>query len=298
MSEKTTTPTPPWANEIPEGSFISYSPTYKVGEYFDRFHKDSDPEVSGLSYYYYDPTEHGYEKGKKYPLVIVMHGTSNALEGDICINYAGAEFYSKDDYQKTLGGAYILVPLAPEYRDETGRCRGNWNEIETQKVHDVICSFIQKHTLQNGGISKKAILGNSSGGTMTLRVTYDFPDFFNAVIPMGAPEIPDSKLFDLYDENDVHLFFAIGKRDEVNDFSENVVPLIPRMQRMKHCFIFTPDWVYNGDHGIASINFGYEMGQHCIINEMHCNLKFDDGTPMEPQLPDGVLGWLADALKD
>ena len=36
MSEK---PTPPWANEIPEGSFISYATTYKVGEYFDRFHK-------------------------------------------------------------------------------------------------------------------------------------------------------------------------------------------------------------------------------------------------------------------
>ena len=32
MSEK---PSPPWANEIPEGSFISYEPTYKIGEYFD-----------------------------------------------------------------------------------------------------------------------------------------------------------------------------------------------------------------------------------------------------------------------
>ena len=38
-------PTPPWANEIPEGSFISYSPTYKVGEYFDRFKKDSDGKL-------------------------------------------------------------------------------------------------------------------------------------------------------------------------------------------------------------------------------------------------------------
>ena len=60
--------------------------------------------------------------------------------------------------------------------------------------------------------------------------------------------------------------------------------------------IFTPDWVYNGDHGIASINFGVEMGQHCIINPMHCNLKFDDGTPMDPSLPKGVVGWLAKTL--
>ncbi len=161
MSDK---PTPPWANEIPQGSFISYAPTYKVGEYFDRFHKETVSDGSTLSYYFYDPTEHGYEKGKTYPLLVVMHGTSNALEGDICINYAGAEFYSKDDYQKALGGAYILVPLAPEYRDESGACHGNWNEIETKKVFEVVNDFIKNHTEENGGISKKAILGNSSGG--------------------------------------------------------------------------------------------------------------------------------------
>ena len=56
MSDK---PTPPWANEIPEGSFISYTPTYKVGEYFDRFHKTSYDDIT---YYFFDPTEHGYEK--------------------------------------------------------------------------------------------------------------------------------------------------------------------------------------------------------------------------------------------
>ena len=74
-----------------------------------------------------------------------------------------------------------------------------------------------------------------------------------------SQEIPGPELFDLYDQNNVHLFFAIGKRDEVNDFKENVAPPLPRMQKMKHCLIFTPDWGYNGDLGIASINFGYEM---------------------------------------
>ena len=295
MSEK---PTPPWANIIPEGSFISYSPTYKVGEYFNRFHKESETEASKLSYYFFDPTEYGFEKGKKYPLLVFMHGTSNALEGDVCINYSGAEFCSKDDYQKTIGGAYILIPLAPEYRGDDGKVHGTWHDVETKLVYDLILSFIKDHTEKNGGISKKAILGNSSGGTMTLKMTYDFPDFFNIAVPMGAPEIPDPKLFDLYDENDVHLFFAIGKHDEINDYNENVAPLIPRLQKMKHCFIFTPDWVYNGNHGIASINFGYEMGQHCIINPMHCNLMFDDGTPMEARLPEGVTGWLSEALKN
>ena len=77
MAEK---PTPPWADEIPEGSFISYDPTYKVGEYFDRFHKNSftTAEKGRMSYYFFDPTEHGFPKDKPYPLFIFLHGTSNA----------------------------------------------------------------------------------------------------------------------------------------------------------------------------------------------------------------------------
>ena len=292
MSEK---PTPPWANEMPEGSFISYAPTYKVGEFFDRFHKDFfEPEdFDKMGYYFYDPTEHGAPKGRPYPLLIFMHGTTNALEGDVCINYAGAEFYSKEEYQKPLGGAYILVPLANEYRDQNGKCRGQWDDIYIKPVYALINDFIKKHTEQNGGISKKIILGNSSGGRMAIRMTSTYPEFFDALVPMGASEIPNENLLDRFDENNVSLFFAMGKRDEFNSYEKDIVPLLPRMSRMKNCNIFTPDWVYNGDHGISSINFGIEMGQHCIINPMHCNLMFDDGTPMDPALPDGVVGWLA-----
>ena len=41
-------PTPPWINEIPEGAFVSYDPTYPTGKYFNRFKKD---EAFGLKYY-------------------------------------------------------------------------------------------------------------------------------------------------------------------------------------------------------------------------------------------------------
>ena len=38
--QKSSKPLPPWANEIPEGAFISYETTYKVGEYFSLFKKE------------------------------------------------------------------------------------------------------------------------------------------------------------------------------------------------------------------------------------------------------------------
>ena len=287
---------PPWANLIPKDAFISYNPTYKVGEYFDRFHKDTfkPHNFAPLTFYFYDPTEHGYPKDKTYPLITFLHGTSNALEGDVCINYTGAEFYAKDEYQEILGGAYLLIPLANEYRDEQGDVRGGWSETPTKVVYELILSFIKKR--MKGCSIKNILIGNSSGAWMTFNMARDYASFFDAIIPISACEIPNDETIDLFDKENVSLFYAIGKHDELFDFETGVRPRLARLQSMKNCFIFTPEWVQNGDKGIASINFGYEMGQHCLVNPMHCNLKFDDGTPMEPRLPNGVTGWIASLL--
>lgn len=290
---------PPWADKIPEGDFISYEPTYKVGEYFPRFHKDffEPDDFEKLGYYFYDPTGHGFEKGRKYPVLIFFHGYTNALEGDVCINYAGAEFYAKDEYQKSLGGAYILVPLANELRESDGNVTGSWDDSYVRPVYDLICHFIKNHAAKNGGVGKKIVFGNSRGSSMCFKMVDAYTDFFDALVPIATSDISTDEMLDLYDKNDVWLFFAIARHDEFNDYETKIAPRLPRLKRMKHCFIFIPEWVRNGDHGIASLNFGVEMGQHCLINPMHCNMMFDDGTPMEESLPHGVTGWLSEMLR-
>ena len=288
-------PLPPWADEIPAGSFISYTPTYEVGKYFNLYKSDN---AEGMKYYFYDPTEHGSPKGKPYPVLIFLHGRSNALEGDVCINYAGAEFYATEKYQKQIGGAYVLVPLANEKRDETGKVTGTWSKDYVKPLYGLINSFIKKYAEPNGGAGKKFLYGNSAGASMVFFMGTAYPSFFNALIPIGTSAIPDDAVLDEYDKNDVHLFFATGKRDEFNSYKDEIVPRLPSLKKMKHCYIFTPEWVYNGDKGIASIFFGVEMGQHCLVNPMHCNLMFDDGTPMEKNLPEGVLGWIKTVLQD
>lgn len=132
---------------------------------------------------------------------------------------------------------------------------------------------------------------------MTFRMGAAYPEYFNILVPIGSPSLPaDDGVLTKWNENNVHLFFAIGKRDEFNDYEKYIAPQIPRLAKLKNCYKYIPEWVYNGDHGISSINFGIEMGQLCLINPMHCNLMFDDGTPMEKDLPDGILGWLNQAL--
>lgn len=284
-----------WTKEIPQGAFISKAPTYKVGEYFNLFKKDAS---CGMNYYFFDPTENGFEKGESYPVLIFLHGYTNAMEGDVCINYAGAEFFATEKYQKALGGAYILVPLANEKRNEEGEVVDSWSEDYQIPLYNLICDFIKTHTDANGGVNKKLLWGNSAGASMVYLMGQKYPDFFNILIPVGSDDIPSDSVIDQWDENNVHLFFAMGKQDEFNDYEGTVVPRLPRLEKMKNSFIFTPDWVYNGDKGIASINFGTEMGQHCLVNPMACNLMFDDGTCMDNRLPRGLTDWICYALTD
>ena len=286
MKENIERPIPPWANELPEGSFVSYDPTYPTGKYFSRFKEDS---FAGLKYYFYDPTEHGYPEKSDYPLLIFLHGTSNALVGELCINYSGAEMYASDSYQKDLGGAYILVPIANEYEDEEGNTAGFWDETYVEPVTSLIDEFIVKHTK---GVKEKVLLGNSSGGRFTFTLGEHHPDKFDILVPVGSCSIPSDEIMDKWDDLGVTLFFAMCKRDEVMSYEENVVPRLERIKNMKSSFLFTPDWTYNGDKGVASINFGFEIGQHCLMNGVQMNLKFDDGTAMYECLPDGFIGWL------
>ncbi len=290
-------PTPPWSGDIPEGSFVSCAPTYRLGTYFDRFVKDeyTDPSGLKLSYYFYDPAQQGYEVKPGRPILIFLHGASNALEGEICINYTGAEMYASDDYQKDLGGAYILIPMANEYRGEDGRVKDTWNASYTEALFGLIREAIAKRT---PGVGCKVLLGNSAGARMTFIMGERYPEYFNVLIPVGSTQIMPDEALDRLDDNDVRLFFASGLRDEFNDVPGTLEKRLPRLRKMKHFFQFTPEWVRNGDGGIASIVGGIEMGQHCLMNGVQANLMFDDGTPMDERLPHGMTGWLAGVFEE
>ena len=287
-------PAPEWLKDVPENDFISPYPPYETGKYYDRFHKDTftDEDGNTMSYYYFDPREYGYRKGPKYPLLISFHGAGNSLVGDTVINYTGAEFYAKDDYQAALGGAFILVPVANETSGKDG-VKGTWDKSYDKIVWALIQDFIKTKT---DDVSLRVFFGNSAGARYVFHMMEEHPYEVNIAIPIGSSEIPEKKYlhdFDLYGNT---LFFAMGKRDEFNNYETKVVPRLKELESMRHCFIYTPDWVRNSDKGIASIYAGVEMGQHCLVNPMHQNLMFDDGTPMDERLPKGVTGWLAEAF--
>lgn len=283
---------PEWAKYLSEGEFISYSVTYKTKIYFDLFDRYTSPE--GMTYYVYDPVKHGADPDKKYPALMWLHGTSNALDGVKCIMCCGAEQYATPKYQQEMGGAYLIVPLAFEKRHADGNISGSWGDDNydyfpiLKGVFDAVC----ENCKQNMG--KKFIMGASSGGFMTWKMLENYVNYFDGAMPIASGYVPDDKALDKISESGVNLLIAHGKHDEMAVFDKCIAPCEEKLRSMKNTLCFFPEWVYNGDGGVSSIDYGMEMGQHCMINWVQHNLMFDDGKPADERLPRGVTGWIRD----
>ena len=282
---------PEWAKYLKDGEFISYSNSYKSKIYFDLFDEYSYPcaESGDIRYYVYNPVKHGAAADKKYPVLMWLHGATNSLDGVNCIMCCGAEQYASPDYQRAMGGAYIIVPLANEKRLENGELEGSWSNVYLKPVMDIYKKVCAEH---ENSIGKKFVMGASAGGYFTWRLLEDYTDFFDAAIPISSFYVPSNNALGRISDCGVELIIAHGRHDEMANFDECITPRLEKLNAMKNCICFFPEWVYNGDGGVSSVHYGIEMGQHCMINWVQSNLMFDNGTPADERLPNGVTGWI------
>lgn len=282
---------PEWAKYMKEGEFISYSTTYPSKIYFELFDKYTHPcaETGDITYYVYDPVKHGADPAKKYPVLMWLHGASNSLMGVGCIMCCGAEQYASPKYQKEMGGAYIIVPLANEERMEDGRINGTWSESYSEPVKAIFDRVCEEHAENTG---KRFVMGASSGGYFTWQLLEDYCGYFDGAMPIASGYVPEDEVLDRIEESGVKLLIAHGRHDEMAVFEECIAPRMEKLLQLKNAICFFPEWVYNGDGGLSSVFYGFEMGQHCMINWVQNNLVFDDGTPADERLPGGVTGWI------
>lgn len=290
-TEQDKTVIPEWAQYMKDGDFISYSTTYTSKIYFDLFDEYTYPcEESGdIKYYVYDPVKHGADPDGTYPVLMWLHGASNSLMGVGCIMCCGAEQYASPKYQQSMGGAYIIVPLANEERQEDGRILGTWAPVYSKSIkaiYDKVCADNAKN------VGKKFVMGASSGGYFTWQLLEDYGNYFDGAMPIASGYFPSYEALDKIVASGVHLLIAHGQHDEMATFEECIAPHLEKLAQLKNCICFFPEWVYNGDGGVSSVFYGFEMGQHCMINWVQNNLMFDNGTPTDERLPDGVTGWI------
>ena len=281
-------PTPEWAKLLPEGEFISYLPSYEGGKYFDLFDEMSFPseETGDITYYLYDPVKHGADPNGKYPLLLWLHGATNGLNGKFCISNCGGELFASPGYQRETGGAYVVVPLANERLDADGRLAETFSEKYFKPLKGIVDSICE-----GGSVGKIFAMGGSLGGWMTWKLAEKFPETFDGIIPISTGYVPKDSRLENIARHKIAVFVTLGQHDETLDFKKDIAPRIPKLEELGFLTYF-PEWVKNGDGGVASLFYGWEMGQHCMINQVQANLISDDGTPYFERLPHGVTGWI------
>ena len=331
-------PLPPWASEVPPDDFISPTTTFKLRTFENRFEKKEFTDTSGqkLTYYFFDPTLHGFPKDKTYPVLTFFHGIGNALDGVLCLGFSGAELFASNEYQHALGGAYIIVPLANEKRSIAkkinfflqrlskkfsrtnklpgfvknvsvkilnkitglkklrGSINNSWSQLYVEPIHQLTSSLVQSLEKNAGPVF---FVGHSKGASFLYRLMEAYADSCDALVVAGSVNWGEGKVFDVIEQKNKYLFFAYSQHDEFLSFKK-VDPFLERLRKIKHSFIYTPEWTRNGDKGIASSREYPEMGQHCLINSIQANLMFDDGSPMDERLPQGLTGWINSVTKE
>ncbi len=284
--------TAPWEKDMEEGDFVSYLPSYTGGQYrhlFERFIHHSDT-LGDMTYYVYNPIKQGADSTKRYPVLVFLHGATNALDGELCITHCGGEMYASPKYQQEMGGgAFIIIPLANERRTEEGEVIGGWSPEYSRPVMDIIRQMCRQNAAHVG---KKILLGGSSGGYFSWQLAQDYPNEIDGCIPISSGYVPEDEELEKIEEGGVHVLVAHGRHDELAPFSACIAPREERLLNMKNCVCYFPEWVRNGDGGVASLNFGFEMGQHCLINQIQANLMYLDGTCYDERFPKGITGWI------
>ncbi|MCQ2532944.1 MAG: prolyl oligopeptidase family serine peptidase [Saccharofermentans sp.] len=279
----------PWEKYMAPGDFVSYNPSYVGGAFLDKFEEHTQPasDVGDITYYLFTPDKSAYESGKKFKLLVFIHGATNALAGKVCVSHSGGEMFADAKRQAKMEGAYILVPLANEKTDENGELTDSWSEAYLKHLKAIIDRTIE----ECGDIDKVIIGGGSSGGYTTWKMLLEYPDFFAGAFPASGFTEDDSYLEAL--NTNTKLFISCAKYDEFGSFERVTPEALDAMKNATNAICFFPEFLRNGDKGVASLYFGIEMGQHCMITQIQADLMYDDGTPYLSELPEGMTGWFA-----
>ena len=316
----------PWAKYLLPDDFISPAPGYDTEPCLAMFEKRTfasvDDRVGDLTYYFYDPTEHGYPKDGKYPLIFSLHGAGGALQGITAVAWSGAAMYASPAYQERMGGAYILCPLANEERAEDGSLKMLWmtpsgpsdKDMYLPEILDQIRPYLKDHRIaallgtdtiyaetlhrllhstleQYPAIRSTVLFGTSSGGYGGWRMLINHPEDFRLAVLMAGAYLPATCELQKVEDSGCEVLICHSRNDEAVPFDLATEPNMPFFERSRHFRTYCPVLFRRADRGVASnAGSGFEMGQHCINDLVQEDLMFADGTPCDPGVPEGITG--------
>lgn len=271
--------------------------------------KAINPDVGDMTYYVYDPTEHGFPADGNYPMVLWLHGRDNAFLGRRVIAAGGAAGMAAPGAQKVLGGMYIVCPLANEDKESAGWWVQHSEGITSDNPKDLIegdgiyntslKGIIDEVKANHSAINDTLLLAGTSAGGMCIDSfmnKYHDTVHVNGIFWMSTI-IPTAEKVKQYSDEGTRMWFEISKHDELSFYYANFPEGdTSAYDNIKNFELTAFDWVRCADKSIASCYLGVYQGQHCSCFQVNHNLMFDDGTPYDEKHPDGVTGWFRSVI--
>ncbi|MCR4647769.1 MAG: prolyl oligopeptidase family serine peptidase [Lachnospiraceae bacterium] len=173
----------------------------------------------------------------KRPLVIWIHGLGEGgndpricLYGNKVVSLVGEEF------QKIMGGAYVLVPQCPTYwmqykeKMEWVFDNNGQDSIYLTDLKELIDDFVLSNYVDKDRI---IVGGCSNGGYMTMDLILNYPDYFAAAYPVCEAFIPDNLSYEkLAGIKNLPMWFVYAMNDGDVIPSKYEEPLLKRLKEM------------------------------------------------------------------
>lgn len=202
----------------------------------DRFSFDTFRTSSGVNYEYaYYIPEGGSDK-----LLIWLHGIGEGgtdhTDPKVTLLANKAAAYIGDELQNTVGKACVLVPQSATFwmdNDGTGTNLAHGNiqadgtSFYTESLMELIRDFKTK-----AGIKKTVLSGCSNGGYMTLVMAMNYPQEFDAIVPV-CEAVPDKFITDeqIAVLKDIPSYYVYSKDDPTVDPLIHEEPTLRRIIR-------------------------------------------------------------------
>lgn len=267
-----------------------------------QFESGVAPKTDGhaLDYEYYSPVGGKTDK-TKYPLVIFLHGIGHGEHKGSQLADSNMPYWSSSELQARFsdGGAFILLPRAPEDKNEF------WGESFIEPLRALIDDFIRQHK-DNVDTTRIAISGSSQGGAMVWMMLEAYPEYFATAFPLASTKTPTPSL--VKKASSTAIWLIASEKDPVVNYVLSTLPIWDSIKRYNdnpaNCRLSTIGTVYNPDgkkssdnHHLANV-ITYDL--HTMDNGLYPNMETVDGlgNTVNMKAPNGLIKWISSVHSD
>ena len=265
-----------------------------------QFQSGIGPKTDGyaLDYEYYSPA--GKIDNNKYPLVIFLHGIGHGGYVGSQLADSDMPYWTSSELQARFseGGAYILLPRAPEEKIDF------WGESLIEPLHALIDDFIKTH--KNVDTTRISITGSSQGGAMVWYMLDAYPEYFATAFPLASTKTPTTSI--LKTSSATAIWLIASKKDPIINYELATMPtwrnICKYNDHPENCRLSSLGTVYNPDGSKSSDNHHLAkvitFDLHTLNGGLYPEMTTvnGDGKTLDLTSPKGLIKWISSVHSD